>query len=97
MSTLTPLRFIRTDNGNCRVYYRGPREHHGAIYCFQAAPKRGAFELFVCTSSDGEPVRQVPHATFAIDRWPEDNSATASEFAAWASENIMPTTEEQDR
>lgn len=26
-----------------------------------------------------------------------DDSATAAEFAAWASENIMPTTEEQDR
>lgn len=97
MSNHIPLRFIRTDHGNSRVYYRGPREHQSVIYCFQVTHRRGDFALHVCTSKDGEPCHQVPHSGYAIDRWPNDDSSTACEFATWAADNIMPTTEEQDQ
>lgn len=99
-SLLTPLRFVRTDNGNCRVYYQAPRDARATrdrkLFCFQAGHLRGTFELHVCTR-DGEPSFPISHSQYAIDRWPDDNSATAVEFSIWASENVMPTTEEQDR
>lgn len=99
-STLTPLRFVRTDNGNCRVYYQSSRDANrmrdSRLYCFQAGHKRGTFELHVCTR-DGEPSFPISHSQYAIDRWPDDSSTTAIEFAVWASENVMPTTEEQDQ
>lgn len=96
----TPLRFEFTDNGNCRVYYRGPRDANRIrnlrLYCYQAGVPRGTFELYACTSA-GEPEYKLTIGNFAIDRWPDDNSVTAQEFSDFALNHIFPIIEEQDQ
>jgi hypothetical protein len=71
------LKFVRTDNGNCRVYYR--RKGHG-LRCFQE-DRPGEFIYYTC-SKDGEPEcegkTQLP-----LDRLPDDDSSTATAFRKW--------------
>lgn len=48
------MKYLREDNDNCRVYYRGPS---GALYCYQE-DRPQQFTLYVC-SQDGEPSHPV--------------------------------------
>lgn len=70
------LKFVRTDNGNCRVYYRNERR----VRCFQE-DRPGEFTYYVC-SKDGEPDSEGK-TIFPIDRLPGDDSATATAFRKW--------------
>jgi hypothetical protein len=70
------LKFVRTDNGNCRVYYR---IGHG-VRCFQE-DRPGEFTYYVC-SKDGEP--EIDGKTrLPVDRLPPDDSSTATAFRKW--------------
>lgn len=69
-------RFVETDNGNCRVYYRDGQKTR----CFQE-DRRGVFTFYVC-SSDGEPEYEAKPA-MGLDKLPDDDSATAQAFRAW--------------
>lgn len=70
-------KFHETDNGNCRVYYRGPQ----ALRCFQE-DTRGIFTFYVC-SRDGEPSFPASEEKIELDRVPNDDSPTAVAFRAW--------------
>lgn len=49
----TTLRYIYTDTGYCRAYYR-VGAGNGVLYCWQDEGK-GNFILYRCTESDHEP------------------------------------------
>ena len=71
------LKFERTDDGFCRVYYREGRK----LRCFQEET-RDQFTLYAC-SGDGEPSHETRPAVMAVDRLPNDDSSTARAFCAW--------------
>ncbi len=71
------LKFIETDNGNCRVYYRDGRK----LRCFQE-DTRDRFTLYIC-SADGEPECEAKPAELQIDGLPDDDTATAVSFRRW--------------
>lgn len=71
------LKFWRTDNGNCRVYYREGRK----LRCFQE-DRPGQFTLNTC-SRDGEPDSEIKPAELQIDGLPTDDSSTARAFCIW--------------
>lgn len=73
-----PIKFHRTDNGNCRVYYRDEARR---LVCFQES-FRGRFELLAC-SSDGEPSHPIAHEAVTLDKLPADDCATSRAFIAW--------------
>lgn len=70
------LKFARTDNGNCRVYYRSLRD----VRCFQE-DRPGEFTYYVC-SKDGEPEYEA-ETRCQLDRLPDDDSSTATAFRKW--------------
>lgn len=52
------LKFLMSDNGNCRVYYTDP-DRKGSKYAMQVQNHRlGTFALYAC-SKDGEPSHEV--------------------------------------
>lgn len=69
-------KFVETDNGNCRVYYRNGTK----LRCFQE-DRRNEFTFYVC-STDGEPECEAKLA-MGLDRLPDDDSSTAQAFRAW--------------
>ncbi|XLY90547.1 hypothetical protein ACK8QS_22260 (plasmid) [Ectopseudomonas mendocina] len=73
------LALEKTDNENCRVYYRGT---NGLRYCYQLE-SRQVFALFTCTAQ-GEPSIQLDVAEYAIDYAPGSDCKTASAFRAFA-------------
>lgn len=70
------LNFVRTDNDNCRVYYRTIRDKR----CFQE-DRPGEFTYYLC-SKDGEPECEA-ETLFQLDRLPGDDSATTTAFRKW--------------
>jgi len=72
------LTLDRTDNDNCRVYYRDEKRR---LLCFQDT-FRGQFELLKC-SRDGEPEYPVTHARINLADVPEQENSTAIAFVTW--------------
>jgi len=77
-----PMKLQRTENGNCRVYYRDDARR---LVCFQET-FRGRFELLAC-SSDGEPSHPIAHEDVVLDKLPADDCATSRAFIAWWKES----------
>ena len=76
------LKYISTDNGFCRAYYKA-KERPGKLYCMQLASNRTKdYELLSC-SSDGEPSCPIKPGFVASIEMPAGDDATDRELRAY--------------
>jgi hypothetical protein len=71
------MRYLRTDNDNCRVYYRGTT---GLLFCLQKSI--GKEYALYCCSRDGEPEYEVPSTEYEFET-PIGDTATDKAVQAW--------------
>jgi len=74
------LRYLSSDNGNCRVYYKSKA---GRLYCWQLRSiVQGDFELLTC-SRDGEPDCPVREDWPVITEWPTGDERVDADLRAF--------------
>ncbi len=72
------MNYHSTENGFCRVYYRGENKR---LLCYQES-FRGQFELFTC-SKDGEPNHGIDPAPVHRDELPPTTTDTGCGLITW--------------
>ena len=78
---MTDLRYLNSDNGNCRIYYKTTK---GSLVCFQQETTFGKIRwgLYVC-SRDGEPSHEVIAIKIGVVESPKGDERIEREFRSF--------------
>jgi hypothetical protein len=87
---LISLRYLESDNGNCRVYYKGD---NGRLYCWQVDGYNATTFALLSCSKDGEPACPVRMECFGETETPKGDDSVDQELREYLRRSYAPNEE----